>query len=88
MAIHGDLSCASARLAAGRVLLVDWRHAHLGCALLDVVRLTADLVRRDDAVRGIGLVRHYGALIGRDIGTEELRAAELLEKLFSRHLRD
>jgi hypothetical protein len=85
--VHGDLSCASARVAAGGVLLVDWRRAHLGCALLDVARLTADLVARGDAVRGIGLVRHYAGLTQRTIGTDELRAAELLEKLFSRHVR-
>lgn len=85
--VHGDLSCANA-VTADHALIVEWRWAHLGCALLDVVRLTADLVDRGEAVLGIGLSRVYGELTGRTIGSDELRAAELLERLFSRYVRD
>ena len=86
--VHGDLSCANAALVGGRVLIGEWRWAYLGCTLLDVVRLTDSLVARNEAVLGIGLSRVYGALVDRRIGTEELRAAELLERVVSRYVRD
>lgn len=82
--VHGDLVCANARATQRGVVVAEWSHAYLGCALLDVVRLTADLVAHDDATRGIGLSRAYGAAIGRVIGTDELRAAELLERAVRR----
>ena len=82
--VHGSLVCANARATERGVVLTEWSGAYLGCTLLDVVRLTADLVERDDAVRGIGLSRHYGAAIGRAIGTDELRAAELIERAVRR----
>jgi hypothetical protein len=44
--VHGDLSCARARRADRGVVLVRWSAAHLGCGLLDAVRLAADLRRR------------------------------------------
>lgn len=85
--VHGDLRCANAVLA-DRVVLGEWRWSHLGCPLLDVVGLTRDLVERGEAVLGIGLSRVYGALADRPIGSDELRAAELLERLFARYVRD
>lgn len=86
--VHGDLTCANAIVVDGRVLLGEWRWAYLGCTLLDVVRLTGSLVTRGEAVLGIGLSRVYGALAGRTVGTEELRAAELLERVVARYVRD
>lgn len=86
--VHGDLSCTNAVLGDGPLLIVEWRWAHLGCPLLDIARLTGDLVERGEAVLGIALSRVYGALIDRQIGTDELRAAELLERLVARHRRD
>lgn len=86
--VHGDLCCANAALVDGQVLLGEWRWAYLGCTLLDIVRLTASLVARNEAVLGIGLSRVYGSLVDRRIGTEELRAAELLERVVSRYVRD
>lgn len=86
--VHGDLTCANAVLVEGQVQIGEWRWAHLGCPLLDVARLTGDLVARGEAVLGIALSRLYGALIDRQIGTDELRAAELLERLVARHRRD
>jgi len=86
--VHGDLACANTALVGERVLLSEWRWAYLGCTLLDIVRLTGSLVARNEAVLGIGLSRVYGALVDRKIGTEELRAAELLERVVSRYVRD
>ena len=86
--VHGDLSCANTFLVDGEVRIGEWRWAHLGCALLDVARLTADLVTRGEAVLGIALSRVYGGLVDRQIGTDELRAAELLERVVARHRRD
>lgn len=86
--VHGDLTCANTALVGEHVLLSEWRWAYLGCTLLDVVRLTDSLVARNEAVLGIGLSRVYGALVDRRIGTEELRAAELLERVVSRYVRD
>ena len=86
--VHGDLSCANAFLVDGEVRIGEWRWAHLGCALLDVARLTGDLVARGEAVLGIALSRVYGGLVDRQIGTDELRAAELLERVVARYRRD
>lgn len=86
--VHGDLTCANATVVNGHVLLDEWRWAYLGCTLLDVVRLTGSLVSRGEAVLGIGLSRVYGALAARTIGTDELRAAEMLERVVSRYVRD
>ena len=85
--VHGDLVCANAVRADRGVVLRRWGGAYLGCALLDVVRLVADLVGRDDAVRGIGLSRVYSERLGLVLPTEVLRAAEKLDRLMRRWLR-
>jgi hypothetical protein len=41
--VHGDLTCERARRTDHGVVLTRWARAHLGCALLDAVRLAADL---------------------------------------------
>lgn len=84
--VHGDLRCARAVVTGRGVVLRGWGRAHLGCALLDVVRLVADLVGRDDAVRGIGLTRIYAERIGVVLPTEVLRGAEKLDRLARRYL--
>jgi phosphotransferase family enzyme len=86
--VHGDLSCANAVATERGVVLLGWRSAHVGCALLDVVRLVADLVERDDAVRGIGLTRVYAETIDVILSTEVLRGAEKLDRLARRYLRE
>lgn len=86
--VHGNLTCRQAVVGDRGVVIRDWGQAHLGCALLDVVRLTSDLVGRGEAVLGIGLSRVYGALVDRAFSSETLRAAELLEKLSRRYLTD
>ncbi len=84
--VHGDLHCGNAVVTPRGVVLRGWGRAHLGCALLDVVRLVADIVERSDAVRGIGLTRTYAERIGAMLPTDVLRAAEKLERLSRRYL--
>ena len=86
--VHGDLRCANAVVTGRGAVLRRWGSAHLGCALLDVVRLVADVVERDDAVRGIGLSRTYSERLDLVLPTEVLRGAEKLERLARRYLGD
>ena len=79
--VHGELICANTATTERGVVLKRWGKAYLGCALLDLVRLTADLVGRDDAVRGIGLSRLYAERLDLILPTEILRAAEKLDRL-------
>jgi len=79
--VHGDLTCARARRTDRGVVLVRWAGAHLGCALLDAVRLAADL-------RGQGRARDADAVVGLYVaesggpGDESLlRAAKRLDAL-------
>lgn len=85
--VHGDLGCANAVVAPRGVVLRRWGRAFLGCALLDVVRLVADLVEQGDAVRGIGLSRLYAEGLDLVLPTEVLRGAEKLDRLSRKHLR-
>jgi hypothetical protein len=84
--VHGDLRCANAVVADRGVVLRGWGRAHLGCALLDVVRLVSDVVERGDAVLGIGLTRAYAERIGVVLPNEVLRGAEKLDRLARRYL--
>lgn len=84
--VHGDLRCATARDTERGPVLVGWERAHIGCALLDVARLAGDLVARGDAVLGIGLPRRYAESLGRELATDVLRGAEVLDRLSRRHL--
>jgi hypothetical protein len=56
--VHGDLTLERARRADRGVVITGWARAHLGCALLDAVRLAADL-------RGHGRARDADAVIDR-----------------------
>lgn len=85
--VHGDLTCRAAVATPRGVVLRGWGSAHLGCALLDVVRLVADIVGRDEAVLGIGLSRTYAERIGVVLPTEVLRGAEKLDRLARRYLK-
>ncbi len=84
--VHGDLVCANAALSERGAVLRRWGRAHLGCALLDVVRLVADIVGRGDAVLGIGLSRIYSERLDIVLPTEVLRGAEKLDRLARRYL--
>jgi len=41
--VHGDLVCQRARRSDRGVVIMRWATAHLGCGLLDAVRLASDL---------------------------------------------
>lgn len=84
--VHGDLRCASAVITGRGVVLRGWGSAYIGCALLDVVRLVADVVDRGEAVLGIGLSRLYAERVGIVLPTEVLRGAEKLDRLARRYL--
>lgn len=84
--VHGDLRCANAVSADRGVVLRGWGSAHLGCALLDVVRLVSDEVERGEAVLGIGLTRTYAERLGVVLPNEVLRGAEKLDRLARRYL--
>lgn len=45
--VHGDLVCANALRVARGVVIVGWRHAFIGPAVLDVAALALDLEQRD-----------------------------------------
>ena len=71
--VHGALTCANAVRAIRGVVLVDWRHASLGCGLLDMVRLA-----RDAGVPVTGLAELYASLAGRSVDAATVAAAEAL----------
>lgn len=85
--VHGDLRCANALTTDRGVVIRGWGSAYIGCALLDVVRLVADVIERGEAVLGIGLSRLYAERVGIVLPTEVLRGAEKLDRL-ARHYLD
>ncbi len=81
---HGDLTCGSVVRAERGAVIQEWGSAFTGCALLDVVRLAADLASRGEARLGVGLPRLYAEERGAPLGTAVLRAAELVDKVMRR----
>jgi hypothetical protein len=53
--VHGDLACANALRVARGVVLVGWRRAFIGPAVLDAAALVLDLEQRDrwDDAKGV-----------------------------------
>lgn len=84
--VHGDLRCTSVVATDRGVVIGGWGSAYIGCALLDVVRLVADVIERGEAVLGIGLSRLYAEKVGIVLPTEVLRGAEKLDRLALRYL--
>lgn len=78
---HGDLVCANARLAERGVVLVEWRRAHIGCGLLDVVRLINDADVFADRKTPFAAYALYGELSGADIDQGLVRAAALVDRI-------
>lgn len=68
--VHGALGCAAARRAARGVVLTEWRHAHLGAGLADVVRLA-----RDAGADVRGLAQAYADEWGMPLTDDALAAA-------------
>lgn len=83
--VHGDLVCANAVSVERGLVLTEWREAHVGCALLDMVRLAADLAVRGEGVLGVGLPKLYAELAGEALTSELLRAAELVDRTLRRY---
>lgn len=79
--VHGDLTCARARRADRGVVLVRWAGAHLGCALLDAVRLAADLRQHGRAHDADAVVELYVRESGGPVDDFLLRAAKRMDAL-------
>lgn len=77
---HGDLRCARARRAERGVVLTRWSFAHLGCGLLDAVRLASDLRDSGRARDADAVIDRYIAETGLDDDTQ-VRAAKRLDAL-------
>ena len=71
--VHGALTRSNAVRAERGVVIVEWRHASLGCGLLDVVRLA-----RDAGVDPRSLGASYAEASGRAIDDAAIAAAEEL----------
>ena len=76
---HGELVCANARATPRGVVLVEWRHAYLGCGLLDIARLSNDLSAFRGKDVGGELFDAYANLTGARVSKDLVRAARLVE---------
>src|SRR5206468_1034805 len=79
--VHGDLTCERARRTERGVVLVRWSAAHLGCGLLDAVRLAADLRERGRTRDADGIVETYVAESGGPADDALVRAAKRVDAL-------
>jgi hypothetical protein len=79
--VHGDLTCERARRSERGVVLVRWSAAHLGCGLLDAVRLAADLRERGRAREADVVVETYVAESGGPTDDALVRAAKRMDAL-------
>ncbi len=61
--VHGELSCANARRVSRGVVLVGWRRAFLGPAILDAAALALDLGRAGRP-KDASAVRHAASAYG------------------------
>ena len=71
--VHGALRCAYAVRATRGVVVTEWRHASLGCGLLDVIRLA-----RDAGVETRPVAALYADAWGVRLDDRALEAAEEL----------
>ncbi|HUQ41476.1 MAG TPA: phosphotransferase [Candidatus Limnocylindrales bacterium] len=58
--LHGDLRCENALRIDRGVVLVGWRNAHIGAAVLDAASLVLDLEQHDRATDAVAVRRAYG----------------------------
>jgi len=79
--VHGDLICGRARRTERGVVLVRWSMSHLGCGLLDAVRLAADLSGSGRSRDADAVIDHYVAESGRPNDDALVRAAKRLDAL-------
>ncbi len=71
--VHGDLRCSYAVHTVRGIVITEWRHASLGCGLLDVVRLA-----RAAGVDPRPLAAVYADASGRRLDDQAVEAAEEL----------
>ncbi len=76
---HGDLRCVRAVTTDRGVVITAWRRAHLGCALLDLARLCADVRRHGRSPDAAAAV--YLDESGGPEGSEWLSDAETVDAL-------
>ena len=81
--VHGDLTCEHARTTDRGVVLVRWSAAHLGCALLDAVRLASNLRARGRARDADAVIETYAAESGGPSDPMFVRAAKRLDALLA-----
>jgi hypothetical protein len=79
--VHGDLTCGRARSAERGIVLTRWSFAHLGCALLDAVRLAADLRDSGRARDADAVMERYVAESGGPSDDALVRAAKRMDAL-------
>jgi hypothetical protein len=79
--VHGDLVCERARRADRGVVIVRWPAAHLGCALLDALRLAHDLRSAGRPREADAVIDVYVAESGGPQDDGLVRAAKRMEAL-------
>jgi hypothetical protein len=79
--VHGDLTCARARRTDRGIVLLRWSAAHLGCGLLDAVRLAADLRDGGRAHDADVVIERYVADSGGPDDDALVRAAKRMDSL-------
>ena len=78
---HGDLVCGHARRADRGVVITRWASAHLGCGLLDAVRLASDLRGRARSREADAIIDAYVAESGGPADSGLVRAAKRIDTL-------
>jgi hypothetical protein len=79
--VHGDVTCGRARRTERGVVITRWSRAHLGCALLDAVRLASDLRESGRARDADAVVDSYVAESGGPNDGALVRAGKRLDAL-------
>jgi len=79
--VHGDLTCGRARRVERGIVLTRWSAAHLGCALLDAVRLAAELRDSGRSRDADSVIERYVAESGGPDDDVLLRAAKRMDAL-------
>lgn len=79
--VHGDLTCGRARSTERGIVLTRWSRAHLGCALLDAVRLAADLRESGRSRDADAVIERYVAEAGGPADDGLVRAAKRVDSL-------
>lgn len=79
--VHGDLVCDRARRADRGVVITRWSAAHLGCGLLDAVRLASDLRGRARSREADAVIAQYVAESGGPTDDALVRAAKRVDTL-------